>query len=301
MANPRLPALVLAVVTASLTACSLFLNFNEEGQKCDQNLFCLEGYVCQEGLCKKRTGDAGCTCDEGFACDTQDECQPTSCETKRCPPGVLCRENGTNPQCIDPINAPALNGLCRLDVECDAGTGNRFCLYSAGLLEAERASPGASRLGVCVERCSPAVAGSCSTATAACTTPTGPVSGGASVCVTASMWTACDDQGDCAPHKLECTLFDNANVGPRTVCERPVSTGLDAGEACSASDGGTLPCRSGLCVSPDGGAGRLCSNPCSDDSGCAADQKCTGVSVALTVPAAATPPGPRSVGVCVPR
>lgn len=40
-----------AALAAALSACSLGLDFDPEGQPCDSRNQCLEGYVCQTGSC----------------------------------------------------------------------------------------------------------------------------------------------------------------------------------------------------------------------------------------------------------
>ncbi|XXF76598.1 hypothetical protein P2318_26590 [Myxococcaceae bacterium GXIMD 01537] len=41
----------LAALAAGVTACSLGLDFDPEGQPCDTRGQCLEGYACQSGVC----------------------------------------------------------------------------------------------------------------------------------------------------------------------------------------------------------------------------------------------------------
>lgn len=51
----------LAALAAGVSACSLGLDFDPEGQPCDARNQCLEGYTCQGGVClsSDAPGDGG--------------------------------------------------------------------------------------------------------------------------------------------------------------------------------------------------------------------------------------------------
>ncbi|MCY1020750.1 hypothetical protein [Pyxidicoccus sp. MSG2] len=62
----------LAALCLGLSACSLLLDFDEEGQPCDERNQCLPGYVCKDDACVSDgtpTGDAGTRADAGTGGD----------------------------------------------------------------------------------------------------------------------------------------------------------------------------------------------------------------------------------------
>jgi hypothetical protein len=59
---------MLAALAGGLSACSLLVDFEPEGQPCDDRNQCLAGYVCQLGSCTALDGgtpDGGLTRDGG--------------------------------------------------------------------------------------------------------------------------------------------------------------------------------------------------------------------------------------------
>jgi len=57
MRTHSLPWLLLAV--SLLPGCSLFVDFELEGQPCDDAGMCLQGYVCTRGVCHSPDGGTG--------------------------------------------------------------------------------------------------------------------------------------------------------------------------------------------------------------------------------------------------
>ncbi|MDY7228498.1 hypothetical protein [Hyalangium rubrum] len=55
-----------------LSGCSLLLDFDPEGQPCDSQNRCLEGYTCQAQVCVSSPGADGGT--GANACDTPEGC-----------------------------------------------------------------------------------------------------------------------------------------------------------------------------------------------------------------------------------
>jgi hypothetical protein len=72
MLRPLRSLVPLAALCLGLSACSLLLDFDEEGQPCDERNQCLPGYVCQDDACVSdgtATGDAGTRADAGTGVD----------------------------------------------------------------------------------------------------------------------------------------------------------------------------------------------------------------------------------------
>jgi hypothetical protein len=57
MRSHPLPWLLLVV--SLLPGCSLFVDFDLEGQPCDDAGMCLQGYVCNRGVCHSNEADGG--------------------------------------------------------------------------------------------------------------------------------------------------------------------------------------------------------------------------------------------------
>lgn len=58
--------LCFAALALGATACSLALDFDPEGQPCDERGQCLAGYTCHLGYCEaSASGDGGTTPDGG--------------------------------------------------------------------------------------------------------------------------------------------------------------------------------------------------------------------------------------------
>lgn len=72
MRRPLRSLAPLAALTLGLSACSLVLDFDEEGQPCDERNQCLPGYVCKDDACVSdgtASGDAGTGADAGTGTD----------------------------------------------------------------------------------------------------------------------------------------------------------------------------------------------------------------------------------------
>ena len=65
------PALLLLLALAS-GACTLGLDFEEEGRACDAQGQCLEGYACVEGACERDATLDCAACDGGVGCPGAD-------------------------------------------------------------------------------------------------------------------------------------------------------------------------------------------------------------------------------------
>lgn len=68
MRRPLRSLVPLAALGLGLSACSLLLDFDEEGQPCDNRNECLSGYTCEDGVCVSGNGpasDAGTRPDAG--------------------------------------------------------------------------------------------------------------------------------------------------------------------------------------------------------------------------------------------
>ncbi|AKF83202.1 hypothetical protein SAMN05443572_102418 [Myxococcus fulvus] len=51
MRRPLRLLIPMAALSLGLSACSLLVDFDEEGQPCDDRNQCLENYVCKDGSC----------------------------------------------------------------------------------------------------------------------------------------------------------------------------------------------------------------------------------------------------------
>ncbi len=58
MRRPLRSFLLLAALIPGLSGCSLLLDFDEEGQPCDDRNRCLSGYTCEDGTCTAGDGPA---------------------------------------------------------------------------------------------------------------------------------------------------------------------------------------------------------------------------------------------------
>ncbi len=68
MRRPLRSLVSLLALALGLSACSLLLDFGEEGLPCDDRNRCLSGYTCEEGVCVSGDGptsDAGTRPDAG--------------------------------------------------------------------------------------------------------------------------------------------------------------------------------------------------------------------------------------------
>ncbi|MCP3144034.1 hypothetical protein [Pyxidicoccus xibeiensis] len=72
MRRPLRSLVPLAALSLTLSACSLLVDFDEEGQPCDALNQCLEGYTCQGDVCVSDDSpapDAGTGADAGTGVD----------------------------------------------------------------------------------------------------------------------------------------------------------------------------------------------------------------------------------------
>lgn len=291
------PKLSIALLSSLVlaTGCSLLVNFDPDGQKCDTDSQCLEGYGCEAGVCREGvapvvTSPCG-NCAPGFKCLAASEsCVPNTCLYTRCPVGSICNESLGTPTCR-PVVSPSLGHPCTEDVDCSQGGSNRFC-YRGAIQNDDEA--GSLRTGVCVERCLPA-GGGCLTEGASCREfPLSVDAGATQLCVPDNLLFGCSNDFDCLDSAFACTVFDNPNLGPATVCDAVLTTGAQPGAACTTTraDGGAgAYCENGLCLANRGTAG-TCGSACAEGT-CPTGQVCGQVqfTVAQT---------PRHVPMCLP-
>lgn len=291
-----LPALFVGVLIG--TGCSLLVNFDPEGQRCDETGGCLPGYGCVAGKCTAGV-DAGrlpCNgCGAGEKClESTQTCVPNTCQFTRCAVGSICNQDTGTPNCR-PVISPALGHPCTDDADCAINGSNRFCLRGA----IQNDNPqGSLRTGVCVERCLQ-FGGGCLTTTAgvACRDfRLGLDAGVTSLCTPENLLFACRTDQDCLDPSFVCTVYDNPQLGPATVCDAVLATGAQPQAVCSTSkaDGGTAPyCGNGLCLpqTQSGNAPR-CGQLCTTGT-CQAPQTC--VETEITVRGT-----PRHVPMCQP-
>lgn len=279
-------------------ACSLFVNFDPDGQACDARGGCLDGYGCVAGVCRKGA-DAGSSvcgvCAVGEKClETSRACVPNTCQYTRCPVGSACDGGAGEAPVCTPTPRPNLGSSCAEDVDCGAFGPNRYCLR--GAIPAQSASF-SSRTGICVESCAGPGA-SCVTVGATCKSfPLAIDAGVTNLCIPDGVLVGCRQDFDCLESNYVCTVFDNPKLAPVTVCDVALPTGTGAYLPCSKSrdDGGTAPyCANGLCVasSADPAATSSCALTCSDVS-CAQTQVCAPVEFTVREV-------PRFVPMCIP-
>lgn len=289
-----IPFSLAAVVGAG---CSLLVNFDPEGQPCDDQGGCLAGYGCVDRRCVKGAdgGTSVCgTCGPGMKClENTRSCVPNTCQYTRCVVGSICTEDTGTPVCR-PVQSPALGHPCVEDVDCSVNGANRFCLR--GAVQSDNAE-GTLRTGICVERC-PQFGGACLTSGATCRPfALGLDAGVTSLCVPDNLLASCRTNDDCIDPSFVCTVFDNPNLGPATLCDAPLTTGTQPFLPCTSSkaDGGTLPyCGNGLCIPQDPIAAvqPTCGSLCNEGT-CATSQVCRPVE--FTVKGT-----PRFIPMCIP-
>lgn len=262
--RPRLLALCLTAA-ATLSGCSLLLDFDPQRRPCDEQGGCLEGFLCQGGVCVPKPTCGPCA--TGERCAPSGRCVLDTCDVHACPAGYQCVAGEGGASCVAPM-APALGHPCSADAECalPEGGGARVCLRGA----VEVAETGALRPGICVELCDAASA--CVTPGATCQTlPMGLGAGTARMCLTERLVTPCASDERCRDDRLVCTLYDHPSTGPATLCDPPLEGGAKAGEACVAvATPGAQLCANGLCApqSPEPGVTPTCTTPC-DQGTCA--------------------------------
>lgn len=264
------------------TGCSLLVNFDPDGQKCDELGGCLPGYGCQAGKCVAGA-DAGrlpCGgCGAGEKCiESTQNCVPNTCQYTRCAVGSICNQDLGTPTCR-PVIAPALGHPCTDDADCAAGNTNRFCYR--GAIQNDNAQ-GSLRTGVCVERCLP-FGGGCLTNGATCRSfNLGLDAGATNICVPDNFLFGCRTDNDCLDPSFVCTVYDNPNLGPATVCDAVLATGAQPQSQCTGSkaDGGTLPyCGNGLCL-PQNGSAAKCGSLCTTGT-CLTGQTCVETEITI--------------------
>lgn len=271
--------LMLSVAGAlCLSACSLLLDFDPEGQPCDASGACLEGYGCVEGRCVLGA-DAGIDCAQcpsGRCFPDRNECLPNTCEFRICNATFYCDEDGgVGPTCKS-VAPDTLGGTCYSDTGCGV---NRRCML--GAIQAE--STGNPRGGFCVESCGPL--DTCPMGSVCRGFPLGLDAGETRVCLPSNAVYSCVNDQSCVrpgqPPSV-CTVFDHPEVGPIKACDAPLSVGAQTGEPCARDrDAGTF-CVNGLCVppTPEATEPSVCANTC-DATTCPAGQTCTPVPFAV--------------------
>ncbi len=264
--NVRITILLMLAAALVMSACSFLIDFDPEGQPCGDEGECLEGYTCVDGFCRSgQEPGFDCTqCASGGCLPGREECVPNTCEFKVCAAGERCEEaSDAGPQCV-PVPETDLGAACTEDSSCAAHGANRVCLRGA---VQDEASGGATREGICVELC---VDNACSTPGAICRIfQLGLGAGATSVCLPSDTLTPCAQDAQCERGGAICTVFDHPDAGALTACDRPLESGVAAGDACVVSrDGGEdgALCANGLCVpttaTPDGPM--TCGEPCEE-------------------------------------
>jgi hypothetical protein len=241
------PLGLFALIWALCSACSLWMRFDAEGQSCSDAGTCLEGYFCEDSVCRKVT--PGCNCEPGFRCENEVTCVPGSCAVVGCPVGLVCTEDGGRPLCRRLV-APELGHSCQSDSECQVNGADRVCYFGAIPTATGRIRP-----GICLERCG--TGGSCATVGAVCQTFWfGRDAGGTRVCAPEGLVRPCRTDPECLGDAPACTVFDHNEGGPISVCDKPLAPAAAVGAVCALSpDAGTL-CANGLCTPQPAGPGQ---------------------------------------------
>ncbi|MGA9523157.1 MAG: hypothetical protein WBV82_16945, partial [Myxococcaceae bacterium] len=246
--NARIGLLTTLVGALVMSACSLLLDFDPEGQPCGEFEECLEGYSCVDGEC--RSGSVpifDCSaCPSGGCLPGRDECVPNTCAFKVCPAGERCEDVAAAGPICRPIPVTELGAKCLGDADCAFDGGSRLCLRGA---VQDEASGGALREGVCVEPC---LDDGCSTAGALCRNfALGLDAGVTKLCLPMETLTPCAVDAECERGGAVCTVFDHPDAGALTACDRPLEAGAPVGDACVASTAGGVAgslCTNGLCI-----------------------------------------------------
>lgn len=244
-----------ALAATTLTACSLLLPFNPDGQPCDALGACEVGYGCvdENGARVCRLGaDAGVDCSRcpaGGCIPGTNECLPNTCQYKICPANFECVETEAGPACRTiPTGADSLGFLCYDDTGCTPYGTSRRCMMGA----IPTATDGTLRNGICVDTCT--IDNKCVNPAFSCREfQLGPDAGVTRVCLPTNTITACNSNEACARASLVCTVFDHPELGPLTACDTAVPSGVGVGQSCvrTPPDAGTATfCANGLCA-PD--------------------------------------------------
>jgi hypothetical protein len=266
-----------AALALSSAGCSLLLNFDPEGQPCDNSGGCLKDYGCgADKRCHKGVdgGSQACLPGERRSVVTG-KCVPNTCQFRHCGVGSFCSDDAGIPSCRDFVQ-PNLGHVCVDDGQCALEGTNRVCYRGAVQINNYG---GALRTGACVETCD---------GTNACLTPgavkktyaLGADGGSSCLCVPEGVFTPCATNDGCRDDGLVCTVFDHPAIGPSTFCDSPGS-GSEIGQACvlnpALSDGGSAGalCKNGLCVPRALGEGEqgVCGELCDVRAGAST---CTG-------------------------
>ncbi len=251
-----------AALAALVAACSFIVDFDPEGQPCNDGR-CLPGYACVDGRCRKGADAGACGgCAPGQFCRPSTQtCVPNTCQYRRCGVGLKCSDATGIPTCRE-VEMGQLGQICTDDRQCQNTGVNRVCYRGAVQLGAD--AGGGLRTGICVELCR-GPSSTCITPGATCRTFPAPQDAGATyICVPDGILSPCTDDSACADDGLVCTVFDHPQIGPATVCDTPLAGGAGPGEACvvSAASGGNL-CANGLCVPrADAGQAQTCGQLC---------------------------------------
>lgn len=77
----------LAALAAGVSACSLGLDFDPEGQPCDARNQCLDGYTCQGGVClsSDAPADGGTVVGDGGVTDAASTGAAPCADGRDCP------------------------------------------------------------------------------------------------------------------------------------------------------------------------------------------------------------------------
>jgi hypothetical protein len=275
----RTPRLILLASLA--TGCSLWLNFDPEGQPCGPGNACLAGYGCTPQHLCSRSYDAGPAdscggCPQGQRClPFSKKCVPDDCANKKCPVGYACQQDGGTPSCVG-VQASQIGSSCFDTAQC---TAPLVCWLGPILVRQPALT---QQAGACVLPCN--AIGACpADAGLTCQAfPLGLGTGGANLCLPPDLLWPCANDAQCADDGLVCTTYDEPSVGAGNICDGPAPGGASPGSACSPNDGGLL-CANGLCLAhlPPAGAEARCGELC-DTNTCRAGEICHVVELDLS-------------------
>lgn len=264
----RLPLFAVALA-GLISACSLLVNFDPEGQPCDEQQACLEGYGCVDGRCVSGATNVNCSeCPSGGCVPGTNTCLPNTCQYKVCQMAYYCDDDGGVPPTCKLLPAGRLGAQCQDDSFC---TGpNDVCVFGA----IQSSTTGGLRGGICAEKCG--ADDTCPPETQCRSFTLANDAGVTRVCLSANTATACTSDAVCARAELVCTVYDHPEVGAFSACDKPLNTEPKAavGEPCvtaRGADGGGELCSNGLCVPqlpPDSDRVATCGQLC-EPGGCA--------------------------------
>jgi hypothetical protein len=257
MRHWRLAAILSGLAWAAV-GCSFLLDFDPEGQPCNPERLCSDGFRCVGEVCV-RSLDACGGCQTGERClPATLRCVPDTCEHRRCAVGHACIALPGGSECR-PIPTPQLGHPCLDDAQCSQFGANRICYRGLAVTDA-----GTPRPGACLERC--ALDLPCQGDAGICTAfPHALDAGAVHLCVPRHSLGHCQSNAACLDEGMRCTALDHPKWGPVTVCDAPAASGTDA---CAIAG---RPCANGLCLQSPSGAS--CSEVCSEES-CGTGQLC---------------------------